>query len=405
MRLSDVELFDPDIYVRGVPHDALALLRKEAPVHFLPETKTDGPGYFAVTKYEDVVTIGKDPGRFSSHRGGTNIQDYPPEDLSTIQLLMLNMDPPQHNKFRRLVSQGFTPRMIAQLEPRIREATKQILDRVAPEGHADFVTSIAAELPLIVIAELLGVPIEDREKLFHWSNKLIGFDDPEFQNTLEDAKQAAMEMWMYANALAEERAGKQGSDLVSVLLRAEIDGSRLTEAEFDAFFLLLSVAGNETTRNLISGGLLALLEHPQQMKRLIDDPKLIESGVEEMLRWVTPVMYFRRTATRDTEVRGVPIKEGQKVVMYYNSANRDEDVFPNPQTFDVGRTPNEHLAFGVGQHFCLGTSLARLEIRVMYEELLKRMPDIELAGPVRRLRSNFINGFKEIPIRFTPSKR
>ncbi len=403
MRLADVELFDPDTFVRGVPHDAFKVLRAEQPVYFHPEPS--GPGFFAVTKYDDVVTIGKDPGRFSSARGGTNIQDYPEEHLSTIQLLMLNMDPPQHNKFRRLVSQAFTPRMVAQLEPRIRDAAKRIVDRVAPEGHADFVTSIAAELPLQVIAELMGIPDEDREKVFDWSNRLIGFDDPEFQTSLEDGKNAAMEMWMYANGLAEERAGKTGGDLTTLLLNAEVDGARLTEMEFDAFFLLLSVAGNETTRNLISGGLLALLEHPAERARLIADPKLIESGVEEMLRWVTPVTYFRRTATQDTELRGVKIKEGQKVVMYYASANRDEDVFPDGDRFDVGRTPNEHLAFGVGQHFCLGTSLARLEIKLVFEELLRRLPDIELAGPVRRLRSNFINGTKELPIRFTPQKR
>ena len=403
MRLADVELFDPDTFVRGVPHDAFKVLRAEQPVYFHPEPS--GPGFFAVTKYDDVVTIGKDPGRFSSARGGTNIQDYPEEHLSTIQLLMLNMDPPQHNKFRRLVSQAFTPRMVAQLEPLIRDAAKRIVDRVAPEGHADFVTSIAAELPLQVIAELMGIPDDDREKLFDWSNRLIGFDDPEFQTSLEDGKNAAMEMWMYANGLAEERAGKTGGDLTTLLLNAEVDGAQLTEMEFDAFFLLLSVAGNETTRNLISGGLLALLEHPAERARLLADPKLLESGVEEMLRWVTPVTYFRRTATQDTELRGVKIKEGQKVVMYYASANRDEDVFPDGDRFDVGRTPNEHLAFGVGQHFCLGTSLARLEIKLVFEELLRRLPDIELAGPVRRLRSNFINGTKELPIRFTPQKR
>ncbi len=400
MRLEDVALHDPETFVRAVPHDAFRLLRAEAPVYFHREL--DGPGYWAVTKYDDVVTIGKDPARFSSARGGTNIQDYPQEHLSTIQLLMLNMDPPQHNKFRRLVSQGFTPRMVAQLEPRIRQATRQIIDRVAPLGQADFVTSIAAELPLQVIAELMGVPLEDRDKLFNWSNRLIGFDDPEFQTSLEDGREAAMEMWMYANGLAESRAGKEGTDLVTVLLNAEVDGARLTEMEFDAFFLLLAVAGNETTRNLISGGLLALIEHPEQRARLLADPSLIESGVEEMLRWVTPVMYFRRTATRDTELRGVKIAEGDKVAMYYSSANRDEDIFPDSGRFDVGRAPNEHLAFGIGQHFCLGANLARLEIRVMYEELLRRLPDIELAGPVRRLRSNFINGYKEIPIRFTP---
>jgi cholest-4-en-3-one 26-monooxygenase len=403
MRLSEVELFDPDLYVRGVPHDAFKLLRAEAPVHFHHEPS--GTGFWAVTKYEDVVTVGKDPGRFSSHRGGTNIQDYPAEDLSTIQMLMLNMDPPQHNKFRRLVSQGFTPRMVGLLEKRIHEVTRGIIDKIAAKGECDFVRTVAAELPLQVIAEILGIPLDDRDKVFEWSNRLIGFDDPEFQNSFEEGKQAAFEMWNYANELAETRKDRKGEDLVSVLLNAEVDGVGLTEMEFDAFFLLLSVAGNETTRNLISGGLLALLEHPEQRNRLLADPSLIPSAVEEMLRWVTPVMYFRRTATRDTELRGVKIKENDKVCVYYTSANRDEDVYADGHVFDVGRTPNEHLAFGVGQHFCLGTSLARLEIRAMFEELLRRLPDVELAGDVRRLRSNFINGYKQIPVRFTPEKR
>jgi cholest-4-en-3-one 26-monooxygenase len=403
MRLSEVELHDPDVYVRGVPHDALRLLRAEAPIHFHPEP--GGPGFWVVSKYEDVVTVGKDPGRFSSHRGGTNIQDYPPENLSTIQLLMLNMDPPQHNKFRRLVSQGFTPRMVGKLEARIHDVARTIIDKIADRGECDFVRTVAAELPLQVITELLGIPVEDRAKVFDWSNRLIGFDDPEFQTSLEDGTQAAFEMWNYANEVGESRKGKSGDDLVSVLVNAEVDGLGLTEMEFDAFFLLLSVAGNETTRNLISGGLIALLEHPEQRARLVADPSLLSTAVEEMLRWVTPVMYFRRTATRDTELRATPIGENQKVCVYYNSANRDEDVFPDGDRFDVGRTPNEHVAFGVGQHFCLGNSLARLEIKAMFEELLRRLPDMELAGPVRRLRSNFINGYKQIPVRFTPEKR
>jgi cholest-4-en-3-one 26-monooxygenase len=302
------------------------------------------------------------------------------------------------------VSQGFTPRVIARLEPRIREIARAILDRIAPQGRCDFVRSVAAELPLQVIAELMGIPHEDRDKVFDWSNRLIGFDDPEFQTSIDDGKQAAMEMWIYANMLGEARKGKTGEDLVSILMNGEVDGARLTEMEFDSFFLLLAVAGNETTRNLIAGGMLALIEHPEQRARLLKDPSLTASAVEEMLRWVTPVVHFRRTAMRDTELRGVKIKENDKVVIYYTSANRDEDVFPDPFTFDVGRKPNEHLAFGVGQHFCLGNSLARLEIRVMFEELLKRLPDTELAGPVRRLRSNFINGFKELPVRFTPEK-
>ena len=395
------DIYDPDVYVKGVPHGAFRQLRLEAPVHFHPEP--GGPGFWAVTKYQDVVTVSRDPGRFSSYRGGTNIQDYPPENLSTIQLLMLNMDPPQHNKFRRLVSTGFTPRMVAHMEPRIREATRIILDAVAPTGECDFVRSISAELPLVVIAELMGVPQEDRHRLFDLSNRLVGFDDPEFQRSLEDAMQAATEMWIYANQLAAARKGKSGDDLVSVLMSAQVDGESLTEMEFDAFFLLLAVAGNETTRTLISGGMLALIEHPEQRARLMADPSLLPTAVEEMLRWVTPIHHFRRTATRDTELRGVPIKENDKVVMFYASANRDEDVFPDPSTFDVGRTPNEHLAFGLGQHVCIGNSLARLEIRIMFEELLRRMPDVQLAGPVRRLRSNFVNGYKSMPVRFTPT--
>jgi cholest-4-en-3-one 26-monooxygenase len=403
MQLAEVELFDPEVFVRGVPHDAFEILRKDAPVYFHKEP--NGRGYWALTKYDDVVTVSKDPGRFSSHRGGTNIPDYPPEDLSTIQLLMLNMDPPQHNKFRRLVSQGFTPRIIAKLEPRIRQIANDILDGIAPRGTCDFVRTVAAELPLQVIAELMGIPQEDRGKVFDWSNRLIGFDDPEFQTSLDDGKQAAMEMWIYANSLGEVRKGGTGDDLVTILMNGEVDGASLSEPEFDSFFLLLAVAGNETTRNLISGGLLALIEHPEQRARLVKNPSLTASAVEEMLRWVTPVVYFRRTATRDTEIRGVKIKEGEKVAMYYSSANRDEDAFENPAVFDVGRSPNEHLAFGIGQHFCLGHNLARLEIRIMFEELLRRLPDMELAGPVKRLRSNFINGFKELPVKFTPGAK
>ncbi|MCA9680217.1 MAG: cytochrome P450 [Kofleriaceae bacterium] len=397
----NVDVYDLDRYVEGVPHDAFRVLRAEAPVYFHPEP--DGVGFWAITKYADVVQISKDPYTFSSWRGGTNIKDYPPDSLDIIRMLMLNMDPPQHNKFRRLTSTGFTPRMIARMEEYIRAAARKIVDDVAPLGACDFVTKIAAELPLVVICDIMGVPQEDRHLVFDWSNRLIGFDDPEFQTSLDDAQIAASELWAYANQLAEERKGKGGKDLVSVLLDAEIDGEQLDEMEFDAFFLLLSVAGNETTRNLISGGMVALMEHPEQRARLLADPTLLPSAVEEMLRWVTPVIHFRRTATRDVELRGQPIKENDKVVLYYASANRDEEVFADGHRFDIGRTPNDHIAFGIGQHSCLGLNLARLEIKVMFEELLRRMPDIEPAGPARRLRSNFINGVKELPVRYTPS--
>ncbi|HMJ09956.1 MAG TPA: cytochrome P450, partial [Polyangiaceae bacterium] len=323
-----------------------------------------------------------------------------PENLSTIQLLMVNMDPPQHGKFRRLVSRGFTPRMTARLEPFIREAAIRIIETAGETGECDFVRQCAGELPLIVIADLMGIPQSDRHKVFDWSNRLIGFDDPEFQTSLEDGTLAATEMWGYANELAVERQRSPGEDLVSLLVKSEVEGDVLTEMEFDAFFLMMAVAGNETTRNAISGGLLTLLEHPDQKQRLIDDPALLPSAIEELLRWVTPVMHFRRTAMRDVELRGQTIRDGDKVVMFYPSANRDEEVFPNGDVFDVARTPNDHLSFGIGEHFCLGASLARLELRIFFEELLKRHPGVELNGEVRRLRSNFINGYKTVPVRF-----
>jgi cholest-4-en-3-one 26-monooxygenase len=319
---------------------------------------------------------------------------------------MLNMDPPQHSMHRKIVATGFTPAMIRKLEPHVRDIATNIIDSVASRGSCDFVTEVAAELPLQVIAEMVGVPHEERHKIFDWSNRLIGFDDPELSTSQEDGGQAAAQLFMYAHELAAQRRNEPRDDLVSLLVRAEVDGEVLSEPAFDAFFLLLVVAGNETTRNLISGAMQAFMEHPEQRQRLIDDPSQMTIAVEEMLRWVSPVMYFRRTAQRDTEIRGQKIREGEKVVMYYPSGNRDEDVFGNTAgTFDVTRSPNPHIAFGGGgHHFCLGASLARLEIRVMFEELFRRLPDIQPAGPANRLRSNFINGIKHLPVQFAPER-
>lgn len=411
-KLADIDLFTPIMYEQtGVPHEAFTTLRKESPVYWhqnagiRPDDGVPHRGFWAVTKYDDIVRISKDPGTFSSARGGTNAEDYHEEDLSQIQILMVNMDPPDHVKFRRLVSMGFTPRMVSKIEPKVREAARNIVDAIIEKGSCDFVRDIAAELPLIVIADLLGVPQEDRQKLFDWSNRLIGFDDPEFQTSIVDAREAAQEIWMYANQLAEDKKGKGGDDFVSVLIAAEIDGEQLDEMQFDAFFLLLAVAGNETTRNLISGAMRALLENPEQWAKLKADPSLVTSATEEFLRWVTPVNYFRRTATKDTEIRGQKIKENDKIVMFYASANRDEDVYKDGQKFDIARTPNDHLAFGIGQHFCLGNGFARLEIRIMFEEIIKRLPDIQMTAKPRQLRSNFINGIKEMPVKFTPGKK
>ena len=406
MKLADVDLCDLDQFETAVPHHVFKLLRAEAPV-FRHAEPNSGPGFWAVTKYHDLITVSKNPGTFSSYKGGTNIFDIEAEQLDRTRMIMLNMDPPAHSKYRKLVSQGFVPRIVSQLEEHVRDMTRHIVDTIAARGECDFVTEVAAELPLQVIAEFLGVPLADRHKVFEWSNRLIGFDDPEFRSSadrVEDGTRAATEMYMYANQLALERRDHPRNDLVSVLMRGEVDGERLSEMEFDSFFLLLAVAGNETTRNLISGGMLALIEHPEQRARLLADMSLLPTAVEEMLRWVSPVMHFRRTATRDAELRGQKIRAGDKVVIFYPSVNRDEDVFPDGEQFNVSRSPNEHLAFGIGEHFCLGSNLARLEIRLMFEELLTRLPDIELAGPVRRLRSNFINGIKRMPVRFTPER-
>jgi cholest-4-en-3-one 26-monooxygenase len=398
MQLDDIDLANPDTFVPGYPHEAFALLRREAPVYWHPDRT--GSGFWVVSRYRDVMAVSLDSRTFSSARGGTILREFEGEELESNRAIMLNMDAPRHTRFRRLVNMGFSPRMVSRLVPQVREMASRIIDAVAARDGCDFVTDIAAELPLQVIAEMIGVPLEDRHLVFKWSNQMIGFDDPEYQPSSDVSKVAAMEMFMYANQLALDRKDRPRDDLVSVLMAAEVDGEKLTEVEFDAFFLLLAVAGNETTRNLISGGMLALVEHPEERARLLRDPALLPTAVEEMLRWVSPVMYFRRTATRDTELGGQRICEGDKLTIWYGSANRDEDVFPEPQRFDVGRIPNEHLAFGIGHHFCLGANLARLEIQILFEELLRRLPDLELAGPVERLRSNFINGIKHMPVRW-----
>jgi len=399
---AGVDLSDPETFVGGVPHEAFARLRATEPVSWQDEI--DGTGFWSLTKYADVHACSRNHRVFSSGRKGCFMFDSPPDDLERMQLMMVNMDPPRHTKLRAMVNKGFTPVRMRAIEQHVRDVCRDIIDNVAERGACDFVTDIAAELPLQVIAELLGVPLEDRQKVFDWSNRLIGFDDPEFQTSMEDGKLAAAEMYVYANQLAEARRSRPQDDLTSILMNAEVEGEKLSELEFDLFFLLLAVAGNETTRNLISGGMLKLIEHPAERARLLADPSLLPTAVEEMLRTVTPVMHFRRTTTQDIEVGGRAIREGDKVIFWYVSANRDEDVFANPDRFDVGRTPNDHLAFGIGQHFCLGANLARLEIRIMFEELLGRLPDIELSGPIRRLRSNFINGIKSMPVRFTPQR-
>jgi len=398
--LSPFDLSDPGTFSNGVPHALFKRLRAEAPVSFCGE-RNGGPGFFSIASYAELVQISKHPELFSS-RLGTNIEDQPAAQLAQLQTILINMDPPQHVKYRRLVRRGFTPRMIAEMTPHVRDLARETVDRVAAKGECDFVTEIAADLPLLVICELMGVPVADRRRIFDLSNRLIGFDDPEFTNSPEDSLAAATEMWAYAHALGQQRRERPLADLVSDLVNSDVDGEKLSELEFNNFFLLLAVAGNETTRNAIAGGLLALMEHRGQWERLLSDRALLDTAVDEIVRWVSPVIHFRRTATQHTQLGGVAIPSGSKLVMWYASANRDEKVFARPDVFDVGRDPNPHVGFGIGEHFCLGSHLAKLEIRCLFEELLRRLPDLELAAAPRRLRSNFIHGIKQMPVRFTP---
>ncbi|HEY5108161.1 MAG TPA: cytochrome P450 [Acidimicrobiales bacterium] len=401
---ADINLVDSTVFAERVPHEWFAFLRENAPVWWQEEK--DGPGFWAVTTHAEATQVNRDYEHFSSARKATYLWEMSEDDLSQQQLIMLNMDPPLHTRYRRLVNKGFTPRMVNQLHERIHVATDAIIDNVIETGSADFVTDIAAELPLVVIAELLGVPNEDRHRMFDWSNRMIGSDDPEYQTAGEAAQMASMELYAYASELFGKKRIDPHDDLMSVLTQVDIEGEQLSSFELELFFLLLTVAGNETTRNLISGAMAAFFEHPDQWEKLRADRSLLPDAVEEMLRFVTPVMNFRRQTTSAFELGGQKIEADSKVVFFHISANRDEQVFANPQTFDITRNPNPHIAFGGGgPHFCLGANLARMEIRVMFEHLLDRMPDMEQAGDVQRLQSAFISGVKHIPISFPAGPR
>jgi cytochrome P450 len=319
--------------------------------------------------------------------------------------LMLMMDPPRHVKFRRLVQRSFTPRYVEGLQAGIRELASKIVDDVIEQGDCEFVTQVASDLPLQVICEMMGVPKEDWHDIFDLSNKMIGFDDPEMGEDENDRAMASIGMFGKATKVADLYRDNPQENLTSYLLHREVDGEKISDIEYAAFFLLLCVAGNETTRTVTTNGMRLLIEHPDQLQRLIDDPSLIPSAVEEILRFEPAVHHFRRTATEDTEIRGRKIREDDAVVIWYPAANRDEEIFEDPDRFDVGRHPNEHLSFGIGEHFCLGANLARLELNAIFEQIVPRLRNPEFVGPVRRLRSNFINGTKEMRVRFDPGKR
>jgi len=415
VRAEDVDLSSFDFWGQSgeLREAGFAALRRERPISFHAEFEPPpnvpiprGPGYWALTKHRDVLSASKDAATFCSGKG-TNIPDLP-EAFNEFFGSMINMDDPKHGRLRRIVARGFTPRALGRLEETVQQRAKAVIDRVIDKGRCDFVSEIAAPLPLEIICDMMGIPESQTKFVFEKTNVILGLGDPEYvpegTNVLVAALSAGQALATLMNDLAEHRRKKPTEDLTSQLLNAEIEGGALTQQELASFFVLLVVAGNETTRNAISHGMKALTDHPDQRRKWWADFEGGEpAALEEIVRWATPVIHFRRTATRDTELSGQKIEAGDKVVLWYNSANRDEDVFPDPYRFDVTRTPNEHVGFGgPGPHHCLGANLARREMRVMFREIATRIPDLEITGPPELLRSNFIHGIKRMPCAWNP---
>jgi cytochrome P450 len=397
-----IDLLDPESFAAGHPHAQYQWLRDEGGVHWHDEP--EGPGFWSVTRFEDVRAIGRDAATFSSE---PTIMIADPDSPAGITFgdhkMMLMMDPPQHTAFRRLISREFTQGPAAKLRPRCDALARQIVDQVIEAGECDFVASVAGEMPSYVIAELLGLPLDDGRKLYELTEIIHTARD-----ALPEGAQAAavMKMFEYARGVIDAKRKQPGDDLSSKILAAEVDGKRLDDVDFMLFFLLLVDAGGDTTRNLVGGGLLALLANEGELARLRADPRgLMPSAREELLRWVSPVIYMRRTAKRDATIGGQAIRAGEKVVRYFGAANFDERAFPEPFRLDLGRTPNEHIAFGAGAHVCLGQHIARVEIDALMTEILTRMHDIELADAPEWLPSNFISGPKRMPIRFRAGPR
>jgi cytochrome P450 len=448
--MTDTEVvFDPATYVNGVPFEALERLRRDRPVAWVAEPAADGwpggPGFWLVLRHADVESVLNRPQLFSSWLGATQIRDpATPQALGYVRRMMLNMDPPEHARLRRVLSRSFTPRAVSQLEERIQGHARTICDRTFSEAsrvseasrnsgrnECDFAKDVAADLPLLTLADVLGMPEQDRWLLFDWSNRVIGYQDPDYASSAEFdpaagtamARQAYAsrpqpdrqgrmpdprtragmpDLYAYAHLLAEEKRRYPGEDVMSILLD-ETRGSTIAVEEFENMFWLFAVAGNETLRNGLPGACVALLENPDAQAQLRDDPALLGTAVDEMLRWWTPVMTFRRTATADCEIGGQPIRAGEKVVVSFTSANRDETVFTDPDSFDIRRQPNPHLAFGHGPHFCLGAHLARVQMRALFTEVLARTETLAYSGQPSYLRSNFQRGIKQLPITWITS--
>lgn len=397
------DLTVPETFMGGQPRDVFSYLRSEAPVYW--HENADGESFWVITRQRELDYISKNPALFSSHEKTCLLNDMSPEQIEMNRMMMINMDPPQHLKYRRLVRSAFTPRAVDAYAERFRQVASEIVDSAVADGRCEFVEDIAAELPLVAICELMGVPLEKRRRVFELTNIMLGMDDPELSTSEEDGQTAAAEMYMLAMELAARHQQDSLNDIVQVLLNGTVEDEPLTEEEFCNFFLLLIVAGNETTRTVTSHGMRLLIEHPQQYEALVADPSRLDDAIEEFLRYSPAVIAFRRTAMEDVELGGQQISKGDKIQMYYAAASADESVFENPDSFDITRNRredvrNEHRAFGIGQHFCLGSHLARLEMQVIFQEILRRIRNPRLDGEVSWLRSNFINGIKAMPIAF-----
>jgi cytochrome P450 len=400
--LATLDIASPEHYEKnGYPHREWAYLRRHAPVFWYERSNVDP--FWAITKHADIIELSKQPTRFLNEpRIAVFPNDIPPPEERKVRHL-LNMDPPDHGKYRQVSSKHFTPRTVRGLAEKVQRITKEVLDEAGQLATCDFVQQVSAPITIAVIAEMLGVPAADRALLFRWTNEIIAPADPEFQREggiEETFTQSRIELFSYFQDLSEQRRANPQDDIVSVIVAGSVDGEPLNVMELLSYYFLLVVAGNETTRNAMTGGLLAFIENPREWDKLQTTPGLIDCAVEEIVRWTAPVIQFCRTATEDYVLRGQTIRAGQSVCLFYPSANRDEDVFADPFNFRIDRNPNDHIAFGRGAHFCLGAHLARLELRCAFEQLRARVRTVELAGRPERVRSSFVGGIKRVPIRW-----
>ena len=409
--LSDIDLGILDFWALDddVRDGAFATLRREAPIKFFRQAHMegipDGEGHWALMKFDDVFFASRHPDIFSSYPNITIVDQMP--EVAEYFGSMIALDDPRHARLRNIVRSAFTPKVVARTEESVRDRARRLVSEMIanhPDGRAELVTELSGPLPLQVICDMMGIPEEDHQQIFHWTNIILGFGDPDLTTDMEEFMKVALDMGAYATALAESRRAEPRDDLTTALVAAEVDGERLSSAEIASFFILLAVAGNETTRNAISHGVLALTRYPDQRQVWWNDfANTTQNAVEEIVRWASPVIYMRRTVTRDIELSGVKMAKGDKVSMWYASANRDEDKFENPWRFDVTRNPNHHVGFGGGgTHFCLGANLARREIAVVFEELHRRVPDIAVTEEPAMLLSAFIHGIKKLPVGWTP---